>query len=370
VRMVFDASVLEIPFTGIAKTSLLLYRECLARVPGMTVTGVHRKTVAGEVPAGITLSRGGRLFPADHWRNVYLPRQVMRQRATAMHFPWNGGVPGGLKECVVATTLHDVLPLEMPGAFKNPGDEEQYRRDRQRDIDRSQILFTDSEYSKRQLQRHFALRSEPLVNYFGPTLDWDGKGVPVRAEDAFASPYFLYLGGYDRRKGILELLEVFLELRRQAKLGCRLVLAGTPHYFSEELRRRITEGKESGAVQELGYVPDRKLVGLLQGALALVYPSRYEGFGLPPLEAMHVGCPVITTPRTSLPEVCGDAALYIDPGDGEEFGEALLSVEKNAPLRARLREAGFHQARKFTWEKAAGTFLGGIRRFTPRREER
>jgi len=368
VRMVFDASVLEMPFTGIAKTSLLLYRECLVQQPGLTVTGLHRKTVVGEVPAGVALDRGGRLFSADRWRSYYLPRQVKRQRATVVHFPWSGGVPAGLNDCCVVTTIHDVLPLEMPGGFKTRGDEERYRKERQRDIDRSHVLFTDSEYSKRQLQRRFTLRSEPIVNYFGPTLEGDGKDVP--AGDTAVPPYLLYLGGYDRRKGIVELLKVYLELRRQGKIGCRLLLVGKSHYFSEELRTLVTFGKESGHVRELGYVPDRELVALLQGALALVYPSRYEGFGLPPLEAMHVGCPVITTSRTSIPEVCGDAALYIDPGAGGEFGEALVAVEKDAALRTRLREAGFRQARKFTWEKAATKFLGEVRRFGTRTERR
>lgn len=368
VRMLFDASVLEMPFTGIAKTSLLLYRKCLAQLPGLTVKGVHRKTVAGEVPAGVALEQGGRLFSPDLWRKYYLPRQVKRQRATAVHFPWSGGVPAGLSGCVVATTIHDVLPLEMPGGFKTPRDEERYRQDRQRDIDRTHVLFTDSEYSKQQLQRHFALRSEPVVNYFGPTLENDGENPP--AANAAESPYLLYLGGYDRRKGIVELLQVFLELRRQGRLRCRLLLAGKSHYFSEELRRLIVAGKEIGSVRELGYVPDRELSGLLRNALALVYPSRYEGFGLPPLEAMHAGCPVVTTSRTSIPEVCGNAALYIDPGVGTVFGEALVAVENDAALRARLREAGFRQARKFTWEKAATTFLGEIRRFTTRKEER
>lgn len=366
-RMVFDASVLEMPFTGIAKTSLLLYRECLAQLPGLTVTGVHRKAVAGEVPAGVALARGGRLFSAALWRSHYLPRQVKRQRAGVVHFPWSGGVPAGLSDCVVVTTIHDVLPLEMPGGFKTPRDEERYRHDRQRDIDRSHILFTDSEYSKRQLQGNFSFRSEPIVNYFGPTLESNGKDPPDR--DAAESPYLLYLGGYDRRKGIVELLQVFLELRRQEKLRCRLLLAGKSHYFSEELRRLIVAGKESGSVRELGYLPDSQLVALLRNALALVYPSRYEGFGLPPLEAMHAGCPVVTTSRTAIPEVCGDAALYIDPGAGAEFGEALVAVENDAALRARLREAGFRQARKFTWEKAATTFLGEIRRFRTRMEE-
>lgn len=365
-HMMFDASVLEMPFTGIAKTSLLLYRECLMRQPDMTITGLHRKAVAGDIPAGVAMARGGKFFPPDLWRSRYLPRQVKRRGATVVHFPWSGGVPEGLGGCIVVTTIHDVLPLEIPGCFKSGGDEHRYRSDRQRDIDRTDILFTDSEYSKRQLRSNFALRREPIVNYFGPTLETVAMDPPIG--EAAGTGYLLYLGGYDRRKGIVELLDVYLELVRQGKLGSRLLLAGKSHYFSGELRRLILSGKESGDVRELGYVPDRELVGLLRNALALVYPSRYEGFGLPPLEAMHAGCPVITTSRTSIPEICGDAALYIDPADGGEFGQALVAVEKDPRLRARLREAGLRQAAKFSWGKTAETFLGEIRRFEAGKE--
>lgn len=363
-NLVFDATVLELPFTGIAKTSLLLYRECLARDAGLTIAGLHRKPVFGAVPEGIRLVRCGRLFSGSYWRSSVLPRQVQRQGATTVHFPWNGGVPEQLAGSVVATTIHDVLPLEIPGSFRDQQDEQRYRRDRQSDIERSHILFTDSEYSKRQIQSHFTLRSEPIVNYFGPTIE-DSPHAPLPAS-LDKRPYLLYLGGYDRRKGIVELLQVFLELQRQRQLNCRLLLAGKAQYFSDELKTLITEGTQNGSVLELGYVPDPQLSVLLRNALALVYPSRFEGFGLPPLEAMHVGCPVITTPFTSIPEVCGDAALYVDPGDMRSFGEALVSVQRDDALRAALSGKGREQAARFTWSKTADTFLAALATHTER----
>ncbi|MGD0584997.1 MAG: glycosyltransferase family 1 protein [Oryzomonas sp.] len=359
-KILFDASVLELPFTGIAKTSLMLYRECLVQRPEATITGLHRKPLAGIAPPGVQMMRCGRFLSFGRWRSSSLPRHVARQGATTVHFPWNGGVPEGLCGCVIATTIHDVLPLEMPGSFKNDQDELRYRHDKQQDMERSHILFTDSEYSKRQLMAQFTLRSEPVVNYFGPTLDCGGDAAV--AETAAGHPYLLYLGGYDRRKGIVELLRVFLELHRQRKLTCRLLLAGKAHYFSDELRSLINEGTQTGAVQELGYVSDPELSQLLKNALALVYPSRFEGFGLPPLEAMHVGCPVVTTACTSIPEVCGDAALYIDPCDGRGFGEALVTVQDDETLRRSLGEKGQRQAAGFSWKKTAATFLGEIDR--------
>jgi len=363
-NIVFDATVLELPFTGIAKTSLLLYRECLARETDLTIAGLHRKPVAGTVPSGVRLVRCGRMFSGSYWRSSVFPRQAKRRAAQVVHFPWNGGVPDNLGSCLVTTTIHDILPLEVPGSFRNQQDELRYRHDRQRDIERSHILFTDSEYSKRQIMSQFTLRYEPIVNYFGPTIENSPHATLPAALGG--RPYLLYLGGYDRRKGIVELLQVFLELHRQQQLHCRLLLAGKAHYFSDELKALIVEGTQTGAVHELGYVPDPELAVLLRNALALVYPSRFEGFGLPPLEAMHVGCPVVTTPFTSIPEVCGEAALYIDPSDKRSFGEALVSVQRDETLRAILREKGREQAAKFSWGKTADTFLATLSRYSER----
>ena len=139
-----------------------------------------------------------------------------------------------------------------------------------------------------------------------------------------------------------------------------MVLTGTPRYYSDAFRTLINTGKELGIVREAGYVDEHMLVDLLRRALALVYPSRFEGFGLPPLEAMTAGCPVITTRHTSLPEVCGDAVLYVEPDDHAEFGNALIAVEQNAGLREDLRARGYKQSKTFSWDHAATMFLDAI----------
>ena len=109
-------------------------------------------------------------------------------------------------------------------------------------------------------------------------------------------------------------------------MAARLVLAGEPHYFSADFRSMVERGRSAGWLEELGYVSDAELAALYGRALALAYPSKYEGFGLPPLEAMVLGCPVITTRGTSLPEVCGDAAVYVDPDDPASLARAVTAV--------------------------------------------
>ncbi len=105
-----------------------------------------------------------------------------------------------------------------------------------------------------------------------------------------------------------------------------------------------------------------ELVHLIKTAKALIYPSRYEGFGLPPLEAMTLGCPVITTRATSIPEVCGDAALYVSPDDKQDLAKAILAVENHDHLRQDLRARGIEQAKRFTWENSARVYLDALYR--------
>jgi glycosyltransferase involved in cell wall biosynthesis len=278
---------------------------------------------------------------------------ALRSHPDLAHFPWNGQVPPLPGHLPVVITLHDVLPLTIPGYFQSGREEAAYRASTQRDLQRADAVFTDSAFSKAEILRHFAPRVEPTVLLYGPTLPPPGRNVPLPAVEE----YFLYAGGYHPRKGLPGLLRAFLALHREGRLRSTLVLTGSRTSLSPDFDRMVGEGTRSGALRELGYVSDEELALLYANALALVYPSAFEGFGLPPLEAMSLGCPVITTQGTSLPEVCGDAVLYVSPDGGTDLAAALERIETSPELRAELSRRGRERALLFRWSRTAQTYL-------------
>jgi glycosyltransferase involved in cell wall biosynthesis len=356
-RLLFDATVLEYPATGVAKVTLGLYTACRKQMPSLDIVALHRRPLTAPLPSGIRSSQWGSFLPPTLWRRLHLPAATMGQEYPIIHFPWNGRVPPLRRSATVVTTLHDVLPLIIPGHFSDASAEKKYRDERQTDISRTDLLLTDSDYSKREIQKNFTVRREPVVIPFGPTI-----GANEIASSTGQANYFLYVGGYDPRKGLPQLLKAFLDLHREGKLHAKLILTGSKLHVSETFQQLVSDGVQMGIVEERGYVPDAMLASLYANALALVYPSRYEGFGLPPLEAMTLGCPVITTRCTSLPEVCGDAAYYVDPDSTSSIGQSLLDLETNDALRANLSSMGRQQAAGFSWERAAQIFLAALER--------
>jgi glycosyltransferase involved in cell wall biosynthesis len=270
-----------------------------------------------------------------------------------IHFPWNGQIPRLASGGVVAMTLHDVLPLAIPGYFATPEREGEYRLCVAADLERADVVITDSEYSKSEIIRCFLPRHEPEVVPLATSI---GKWASEEGVEE-KSPYFLYAGGYDARKGLVPLLQTFLVQRREGKVRSRLVLVGKVIPFSQEFRDLVGKGVELGWVEERGFVPEEELARLYRGALALLYPSQYEGFGLPPLEAMTLGCPVVTTRAMSLPEVCGDAAYYFDLQNLRTLAEAMIRIEASADGRRELAGRGRRQAARFSWENSANRFL-------------
>jgi len=296
----------------------------------------------------------GRCLSESAWRKLFLPLYVALLKPEAVHFPWNGNVPNGLSNTKVITTLNDVLPLVIPGYFKSDMDKETYCRRVQTDIDRTDLLVTISEYSKNEIINNFSVKSEPVVIPLGPTLQFEYSKL---CQDVrHCGDYFVYVGGYDSRKGIDKLIKIFISLHREKNISSKLVLSGSKNYYSAEFKRLVDEGVQLGIIEEKGYVSDDELARLLMNSIALVYPSQYEGFGLPPLEAMALGCPVITTRCTAIPEVCGDAACYINPNDEKSFADGIVALINGKELQQRLRDKGLKQAAKYTWELAANKF--------------
>ena len=210
---------------------------------------------------------------------------------------------------------------------------------------RARRLITPSEFSRRELAdglgidpRRVAVVPNGVDERFSPSADAE----PVRRAYELRRPYVLLVGTRIARKNLGALAEA---RRRLDGLGVDLVSAGSGRHWS----------RHDGAppVRPLGYVPEHQLPGLYAGAAALVMPSLYEGFGLPVLEAMASGVPVVAADRAALPETCGGAALLVDPDDEDTLAEAVATAATDDALRARLVAAGLKRASRFSWDRAA-----------------
>lgn len=364
-----DGAVFEIPWTGIAKATLALYQGCLKLKPNLEITVLHRKPLMGVLPSNMRSVCWGRSLPRRIWRQVAVPFYTARHSVDVLHFSWNGGMPElvGRSKALNVMTLHDVLPFCLPDYFPDVQAELNYRAQTQHDLERADLVITDSYFSQGNIVNEFRVAHKPVVVY--PTALIGQNLQDAKLGASIQPTYFLYCGGYDRRKGIELLVETCLKLWKAGQLRVPLYLVGQGHPISAQFSQNLAEGVRLGAIQEVGYVSDEALAVLYRQALALVYPSRYEGFGLPPLEAMSLGCPVITYRVTSLPEVCGEAALYLDPNDEGSLAQAMLKLASDAPFRKELSAKGLRQAEKFCAEKSAETFLQALGQAAQRRSD-
>ena len=223
-------------------------------------------------------------------------------------------------------------------------------------------LLADSEATKVDLVTHYGTPEEKItVAYPG----YDKTLTPVRdpalikaakARYSISGDYFLYVGTLQPRKNLTRLIEAFASSRSDGIL----VLAGKRGWLYDDLFTQARRSGLEGRVHFPGYLPEEDKAALMSGAAAFVFPSLYEGFGLPVLEAQACGCPVITSTTSSLPEVAGDAALLVEPEDTDAITAAMDRVIENTDLRDLLIERGFANLRRFSWTSCARSVLGII----------
>jgi glycosyltransferase involved in cell wall biosynthesis len=175
------------------------------------------------------------------------------------------------------------------------------------------------------------------------------------ARQGVRRPYVLATGTLEPRKNLPRLIEAFVSLPEHVRATRQLVLAGAPGWETAQTFAHVA--RHAGMVKALGYVPDEDLPALYRGADAFCYPSLYEGFGIPVLEAMSCGTAVLTSGRSSMPEVAGDAARYVDPYDSGDIARGLHELLSDSVLRETLAARGLSRARQFTWEGAARIVL-------------
>ncbi len=221
-------------------------------------------------------------------------------------------------------------------------------------------VLADSAATGRDLAQAYGIPPAKIhVVYLGRDeglrrVDEPGLVARARARYNLGERYLLYIGTLQPRKNLLRVVEAFARLAGQPELAdVQLVLAGKKGWSYDALFARVSQLGLEGRVIFPGYVPAEDLPALLSGALAFVYPSLYEGFGIPVLEAGACGVPVITSNTSSLPEVAGDAAILVDPHDVDAIADALYRIITDEALRAELARRGLENVKRFSWEKCA-----------------
>jgi glycosyltransferase involved in cell wall biosynthesis len=260
-------------------------------------------------------------------------------------------------------TLADLTTLRVPH-FHTKGTLD-WQRSSYAHVHSMDLIITISEHSKRDVMEllhvdESRIRVTPLAAHFQyqPETDPAKTALVRRKYQLDAAPYLLSIGTLEPRKNHCRLIEAFHRYRlRHPADRHHLVLIGAKGWLFEPIFETIRRLELENSVRWLDYVPFEDLPALVNGATAFVYPSLYEGFGLPPLEAMACGTPVVASNVTSLPEVVGDAVILVDPLDVEALAGAIAQVVENTELQSRLRDAGLKRAKLFSWDKTAAQTL-------------
>jgi glycosyltransferase involved in cell wall biosynthesis len=284
-----------------------------------------------------------------------MPRAARQDRLDLLHVTYT--LPLFLP-CRTVVSVHDISYVFFPEAF-SPRDRVLLSLAVPLSMRRADRVLTISEHARRDIVQHYRVpewkvTAIPLAaeEHFQPVAAAD-ELARVRARYRLPERYILAVGNLQPRKNLRRLIEAFATLRAAGTITQRLVLVGKNLWRESEVFAAI---RARGLVDEVvatGYVPDADLPAIYSAADVFVYPSLYEGFGVPPLEAMSCGTPVIASNSSSLPEVVGDAALLVDPTNTGELTAALERLLTDEVVSARLRVAGRKQAARFSWTETA-----------------
>jgi len=275
--------------------------------------------------------------------------------------------------CPSVVTIHDVIPLVFPEHYMQTGLK---HRMLYRFVRGADHILTPSEHARRDVHRLLRIPLERItVTYEAADERFRPDEDPVAVEDVvrrygIRRPYILYVGGFtkhDPRKNVRQLIEVFHELRNQGTREVQLVLAGKLGDYSRALMQEMGGLDPASDVVFTDYVDAEDLPSLYNGARCFVFPSAYEGFGLPVLEAISCGTPVVAYRNSSMPEVVGDAGLLIDEHQPGRLLEAIRTLLARDDLVGELRSKGLEQAKRFRWEDTARKTLAVYREVCERK---
>ena len=290
---------------------------------------------------------------------VFLPISIKRLKLDLFHGVDHIGIPFLYKSktCQYVVTIHDLITKIYPHTFPI----------KQRIVQNTllphilskadKIIFV-SRSTEDDVKKFYPQHAEKVkVIYEGVEPQFYPRSkdevVEVLNKYKIHFKYFLFLGTLEPRKNIIRLIEAFIRLKQEGNVETRLVITGRKGWLYKEIMEKIQQSPFSQDIVFTGFIDDEDLPFLYSGAEMFLYPSLYEGFGLPVLEAMACGTPVITSNLSSLPEVTGEAGILIDPLKVEEIFQAMEKLSADKELREELQKKGLERAKLFSWKRAA-----------------
>jgi glycosyltransferase involved in cell wall biosynthesis len=288
---------------------------------------------------------------------ISIPLAARRERVDLLHAPHY--VLPALTTARTVVTIHDCIHLMFPEYLRNRLRYMFARASLYTAAHKSDRIFTVSEQSKRDILKFFNVPPEKIVVTPNAIDDrfraWPSEEHVVNTRERYqlSHSYLLYVGNIKPHKNLERLIEAFHLVRQQGRSELELIIIGDEISKLQSLRRAVHKHDIHRYVRFLGYVPDKTLAVLYRLASVFVFPSLYEGFGLPPLEAMASGTPVVTSNVSSLPEVVGDAAILVDPYDPQAIAEGILAVLRSTHLRNELTKRGLERVQHYSWARSA-----------------
>jgi len=292
------------------------------------------------------------------FEQYYFPSNLETEKTDIYHVPQNGIGLNAEISCKKLVTIHDLIPYVMPETV-GKGYVLKFLKEVPTVIELSQGIITVSEWSKKDILRFFPVDENKV---FVTPLAADKKYRPLDKEKCkvflyenyhIDAPFILYIGGFSPRKNVKSLIIAFSKVYKNIDKEYKLVIVGANRDDSQRLTDLCSALNLESSVIFTGFVPEEHLPTFYNGCDIFAYPSLYEGFGLPPLEAMSCGTPVITSNVTSIPEVVGDAGVLINPYDTSNLIDELGRLLSNDSLREEFSKKGLEKSKEFNWLNTA-----------------
>lgn len=365
-RIGIDGLILSDPLTGIGHYTLELARHLALKDSADEYFLVSPRPLAASIdslaekPANLKVQRATVNPFTRHWWSIGLPRYIRKNRIQLFHGT-NFEVP--LRPvCATVLTIHDLSVF----LHSETQEEKVVRRARRRlplMARNATIIVTPTETVRHEVEQHLGILPAKIMVVPEAARNLFSRLEPehtleTRRRLGIQDDFLLHVGTLEPRKNLLTLVRAFEEVLRETPSRLQLVLAGRKGWLVDDLLAYVSRSPARDQIIFTGYLSDQDLCALYSACLAFVYPSVYEGFGLPPLEAMACGAPVVVGRVASVMEVVGSVAQAVDPCSSRELSAAMLRLLHDGALRARLSVEGKSRAQEFTWTETARRMLG------------